>query len=90
MIRALLIPRGRAGSFRLVMNYFSFALFASLFAVTSCRQKYDIVYAPSPITGLAWVGSTVLPGVPVMLWIRFWPESVSATGAVRSAWLLTD
>ena len=92
VIRAPLIPRGRAGSFRLAMNYFSFAFFASLFAVTSCRQKYDIifVYAPSPIT-VALPGLVLrwLRGVPVMLWVQdLWPESVSATGAVRSAWLL--
>lgn len=92
VIRVPLLPRGRAGGFRLVMNYFSFALAAALSAVVSCRDKYDVifVYAPSPITValpaliLRWIR-----GVPIMLWVQdLWPESVSAAGGIRATWIL--
>jgi colanic acid biosynthesis glycosyl transferase WcaI len=92
VIRAPLLPRGRAGSFRLVLNYFSFAFAAAITGLISCRDKYDVifVYAPSPITvALPALAMRWFRGVPVMLWVQdLWPESVSATGAVRSAWPL--
>ena len=89
VVRAPLFPRGQAGGFRLVMNYFSFAFAASLSAIVSCRDKYDVifVYAPSPITvALPALVLRRFRGVPIMLWVQdLWPESVSAIGAVRSA-----
>lgn len=92
VIRAPLFPRGHAGAFRLVMNYFSFALAASLTGIFSCRDKYDIifVYAPSPVTvALPALVLRQLRGVPIMLWVQdLWPESVSAAGGIRSAWQL--
>lgn len=92
VIRAPLFPRGRAGEFRLVMNYLSFAFAAALSAVFSCRDKYDVifVYAPSPITvALPALVLRWIRGVPIMLWVQdLWPESVSATGGIRSAWIL--
>lgn len=92
VIRAPLLPRGRAGGFRLVLNYFSFAFAAALSAAFSCRDKYDVifVYAPSPITvALPAIVLKWIRGVPIMLWVQdLWPESVSATGGIRSAWIL--
>lgn len=92
VVRSPLLPRGRAGGFRLVLNYFSFAFAAAITALFSCRDKYDVifVYAPSPITvALPALALRWLRGVPMMLWVQdLWPESVSATGAVRSAWPL--
>ncbi|OGT31549.1 MAG: glycosyltransferase WbuB [Gammaproteobacteria bacterium RBG_16_51_14] len=92
VIRAPLLPRGRAGGFRLALNYFSFAFAAALSAAFSCRDKYDVifVYAPSPITvALPAIVLKWICGVPIMLWVQdLWPESVSATGGIRSAWIL--
>jgi colanic acid biosynthesis glycosyl transferase WcaI len=88
IIRVPLIPRGRGGSFRLALNYFSFALFASLLAPWRCRGQFDaiVVFEPSPVTvGLPALVLKKLKRAPVLFWVQdLWPESLAATGAVRS------
>lgn len=86
--RVPLISRG-AGGWRLALNYLSFVLSGLLFAPFMLRnKKFDaiFVYAPSPILQaipaiyLGW-----LKKCPVVLWVQdLWPESLSATGHVRS------
>ena len=92
IIRVPLIPRGAGGRARLALNYLSFALFASLLAPLRCRGAFDaiLVYEPSPVTvGLPALVLKRLTGAPVLFWVQdLWPESVSATGAVRSRWIL--
>ncbi len=92
VIRAPLLPRGRAGGFRLALNYLSFAFAAALSAAFSCRDKYDVifVYAPSPITvALPAIVLRWIRGAPIMLWVQdLWPESVSAAAGIRSVWIL--
>ena len=91
ILRVPLIPRGRTG-FRLALNYLSFALFASVLAPLRCRASYDaiLVFEPSPITvGLPSRVLRAITGTPVFFWVQdLWPESLEATGAVRSAWVL--
>jgi hypothetical protein len=50
--RAPLIPRGKGQHWRLALNYFSFAFFASVLGPFQCRGRFDLifVYEPSPIT----------------------------------------
>lgn len=90
--RVPLIPRGNSNGPRLLANYASFAAFASVLGPFRCRQKYDIVvvFQASPVT-------VALPAmimkwrrrVPMLLWVQdLWPESLSATGAVKSPWIL--
>src|SRR3989449_3466853 len=90
--RVPLIPRGRGQRWRLALNYFSFAFFASLLAPLRCRGSFDLifVYEPSPITvGLPAIVLKKLKRVPIMFWVQdLWPESLSATGAVLSELLL--
>lgn len=90
--RVPLSPRGKGGGLRLFFNYVSFAVAATMLGPFLCRDKYDIilVYEPSPITvGLPALWFKKLRGVPVFLWVQdLWPESLSATRAVRSAWVL--
>jgi len=92
VIRVPLIPRGSATGWRLALNYLSFVLFASIFAPLRCRGHFDaiLVYEPSPITvGLPALLLKALKRAPVLLWVQdLWPESLSATGAVRAPWLL--
>jgi len=92
IIRAPLIPRGRGGRLRLFMNYLSFAISASVFGPLRCRGKYDLifVYEPSPITvGIPALVLKVIKRVPIMFWVLdLWPESLSATGAIRSTRIL--
>ena len=92
VIRAPLIPRGDGGALRLVLNYFSFAFFASLLAPLRCPGPYDVilVYEPSPVTvGLPALALKWSKNVPVLFWVQdLWPETLSATGAIRSRWML--
>jgi len=92
IFRVPLVPRGKGGKIRLTLNYLSFALFASTFIPTLCRGKFDLIFVfePSPITvGLPALLFKRLKSIPIMLWIQdLWPESLSATGAVRSKWIL--
>lgn len=89
--RVPLLPRGR-GSLRLVLNYISFALCATLLGPFRCRDNYDaiLVYEPSPVTvGLPALWFKRLRRAPVFFWVQdLWPESLSATGAVRSRAIL--
>jgi len=90
--RAPLIPRGSGGSVRLVLNYASHALFATMLAPWLARGEFDaiLVYEPSPITiGVPARALRALKGAPVLLWVQdLWPESLAATGALRSRALL--
>jgi colanic acid biosynthesis glycosyl transferase WcaI len=90
--RVPLIPRGGGQRWRLALNYLSFAFFASLLAPFRCRGPFDLIFAyePSPITvGLPAIVLKKFKRAPIMFWVQdLWPESLSATGAVRSKLLL--
>jgi len=92
ILRVPLIPRGRGRSFRLFMNYFSFALLACAMGPLLCRENYDVifVYEPSPVTvGLPARAMKMVKRAPIIFWVQdLWPESLSATGAVSSRWIL--
>jgi colanic acid biosynthesis glycosyl transferase WcaI len=84
VIRVPLITRGAVKSWRLILNYLSFALASCLLGPLRCRQNFDLVlvYEPSPITvGLPGMLMGELNGAPVMLWIQdLWPETLAAVG----------
>lgn len=92
VIRVPLVPRGGGGAFRLVLNYLSFSLFASLLAPSRVRGPFDaiFVYEPSPVTvGLPALALKKLKRAPILFWVQdLWPESLAATGAVRSPVIL--
>ena len=92
VIRSFLLPRGDGGRLRLAMNYVSFAMMATLRGVFACRNKYDVIFVhePSPMTvALPAIALKRATGAPVMLWVLdLWPESIAATGSVRSPLLL--
>src|SRR5436190_1157447 len=92
VIRVPLIPRGAGSSLRLALNYISFAFFASVLAPFRCRGAFDaiLVYEPSPITvALPGIVLRWLKRAPLLLWVQdLWPESLSATNAVRKRWIL--
>lgn len=91
--RVPLVPRGHGSALRLVINYLSFVMSAAVFGAWLLRgQRFDaiLVYAPSPILQaipaiwLAW-----LKGAKLVTWVQdLWPESLSATGFVRSPKIL--
>ncbi len=92
IIRVPLVPRGKGGAMRLLLNYFSFAFFASLLGPFLCRGKFDLIFVSqfSPVTmGLPAVVLKKTKSAPLFFWVQdLWPESLSATGAVRSAFVL--
>lgn len=92
VIRCPLLPRGNGSGVRLALNYLSFALMATLRGLLVCRKGYDVIFVhePSPMTvGLPAIVLKLATRVPVMLWVLdLWPESVSATQALRSSRLL--
>lgn len=84
--RIPIIPRGR-NSFTLVLNYLSYLILGSIFALFHNKQ-YDKIFAVnfSPITA-------VYPAVfykwrqkkQLFLWVQdLWPESVSSAGKMKS------
>jgi glycosyltransferase involved in cell wall biosynthesis len=88
IIRVPMLPRGNSRGWQLALNYLSFALSASLFGPLYCRGVYEIIFVAqySPATvGIPAVILKKLRGTPIMFWIQdLWPESLSASGAVRS------
>ncbi len=90
--RVPLIPRGRGRGWQLALNYFSFAISGSLRALCFCRHDHDVilVFEPSPVTvGLPAVVARWRTGAPILFWAQdLWPETLVATGAVRSPVIL--
>ena len=88
VIRVPLIPRGNANGFRLAINYLSFMISACVFAPFLCREKFHVIFVCqlSPVTvGIPALLMKKLKRIPVLFWVQdLWPESLSATGAVRS------
>ncbi len=92
VVRVPLLPRGRGG-LRLILNYLSFAVSASVLGAWKLRgQKFDVVlvYEPSPITvGIPGAVMRFFKRAPMALWVLdLWPETLKAVGVVKSGWLL--
>jgi glycosyltransferase involved in cell wall biosynthesis len=93
VLRVPLWPRGAGGAMNLILNYLSFVLAGLLFLPWMLRKrKFDavLVFAPSPITQaipvipLKWIKKAKMA-----LWVQdLWPESLFATGFVKSPHLL--
>lgn len=92
VIRVPIMPRG-SSSVRLVLNYLSFALSASVLGVWKLRkQPFDaiFVFQTSPVTAaLPAVLLRRLKRAPMLMWILdLWPDTLSAIGVVKSPRLL--
>ncbi len=85
--RSPLFPRSNGSSFRLVLNYISFAFFASI-RLLFIKQKFDkiFVYEPSPITvGIPAIVAKYRFKAPIYFWVQdLWPESISDAGGVKN------
>lgn len=85
--RVPMLARAR-GSLRLMLNYLSFALSASLVGPWKLRRlQPDVIFVfePSPVTvGLPAVLLGRLKRCPVVFWaLDLWPETLAAVGVVR-------
>jgi colanic acid biosynthesis glycosyl transferase WcaI len=90
--RVPIVARG-VGNFRLLLNYISYALSASIFGLWKIRGKeFDaiFVYEPSPITvGFPAIAIKYLKKAPLVFWVLdLWPDTLKAVGVVKSNWLL--
>ena len=93
ILRVPLFPRGRATVPRLIANYLSFVISASVFGPWLLRgTKFDVVfvYAPSPILQvipaivLKWIKRAAL-----VTWVQdLWPQSLESTGFVTNQEIL--
>lgn len=91
--RVPLVPRGRGSALRLVINYLSFIVSASVFGPWLLRgNRFDVilVFGLSPI--LQVIPAILLArikGTRLVTWVQdLWPESLSATGFVHNQKIL--
>ena len=86
--RAPVITRGKGKSLRLFLNYLSFILTGSLYAIFLRRKKIDLIFVfePSPITiGIPAIVVKKLKKIPLIFWVLdLWPESVWAAGNLKT------
>lgn len=92
IVRAPIILRGK-GPFRLVLNYISFFVNASLLGAYKFRkQRFDsiFVYAVSPImSAIPAILLGKMCASPVFVWVLdLWPETLSAVGVVKKPFIL--
>ena len=92
IVRIPMLARGYGG-LRLLLNYLSFAISASVLGAWKLRgEKFDavFVYEPSPATvGIPGVVLSRFKRAPMAFWVLdLWPETLQAIGAVKSNHLL--
>ena len=89
--RANLFSRRNGGALRLFLNYFSFALLATL-KLKKIKGPFDaiFVYEPSPITvGIPAIFAKKRFKAPIYFWAQdLWPESLVAAGGVKNKLIL--
>ena len=92
VLRVPLLARRSGRALPLMLNYLSFVLFGCVLGPLMCRGSVDVilVYEPSPVTvGLPAIVLKAVKRAPILFWVQdLWPESLSATDAVRSPWIL--
>ena len=88
IIRIPLVPRGNASNIRLFLNYFSFAVLASILSPFLVKGNVDkiFIYGGSPLTKA--IPAIILKRIkkaPIFLWILdLWPESVFVNNRIKS------
>lgn len=87
--RVPLALRGKASSFRLVLNYLSFIINGIIFGSRLLAGvKFDLifVYAPSPILqAIVGIYLKYSRKVPLITWVQdLWPDSIKFTGHIKN------
>lgn len=92
VLRVPQIARGSSSGVRLAINYISFVFFSTMIAPFLNLGKNDVVFVfqTSPITqAIPALLLKKIYKIPIMMWVQdLWPESLEATGAVKSATVL--
>ncbi|ATX80273.1 Glycosyltransferase involved in cell wall bisynthesis [Mariprofundus aestuarium] len=94
IVRVPLFVRRESRSWQLVLNYCSFVFFACLLAPWLLRkQPFEVIftYEVSPVTvGIPAILMSRLKNAPMFFWVQdLWPETLFATGAVKSPRILS-
>ncbi|QKI89767.1 glycosyltransferase family 4 protein [Thiomicrorhabdus xiamenensis] len=94
VVRVPIVMRGQGSGRKLVSNYISYVLSASIIGFFKLRkQRFDVtfVYEPSPVTVcLPAIFYKKLKGTPVVFWVLdLWPETLEAIGVVKSPRILS-
>lgn len=91
IIRSKLIPRSKSKGINLVLNYTSFAFFASL-KILFLKGKFNkiFVYEPSPVTvGFPAIIAKLKFNAKLFFWVQdLWPESVSAASKLKNKFVI--
>jgi len=87
VIRLPIIPRGKGGAMRLVLNYVSYFICLSLFTFFhSFKHKYDriFVHLTSPFfIGVCARKMAKRQNIPMLFWVLdLWPESLISAGGI--------
>lgn len=94
IIRVPLYPRKKGSGISLLMNYISFAFFASFYVIFKLNNKYDkiFVFEISPITvGIPAVIAKKRFKIPIYFWVLdLWPESVYAASNLKKSRILNS
>ena len=89
VIRLPIIPRGKGGAIRLVLNYISYYFCLSIFTFFhSFRDKYDkiFVHLTSPFfIGVCARKMSKRQKIPLIFWVLdLWPESLISAGGISN------
>lgn len=92
ILRTPLIPRGSGRSLRLILNYFSFMVSATLSGPFLCRGQFDLIFVfqVTPVTvGIPAILLKRLKRAPILFWVLdLWPESVAAASRFKAPWMI--
>lgn len=93
VFRAFQTPRRRNSGLLLALNYLTYVLFASIWALfLSFRYKYKcvIVHEPSPITqGIPAIIVKKIQKIPLYFWVLdIWPDAMTSGGGIRNKFIL--
>ena len=91
--RAFIIPRGKGGGLRLLMNYLSIFISSiawSLYLGLFKRFDQVLVHETSPVMiGVPAVIVKRMQRIPMLFWVLdLWPESLQAAGGINNAAVL--
>ena len=89
VIRGFIIPRGKGGGLRLMLNYISFFISSILISIyLGLFRKYDkvLIHETSPVMiGVPAVIVKKMQKIPLFFWVLdLWPESLQAAGGINN------
>lgn len=93
VIRVPIVPRGEKSSIKMLMNFFSYALVASLYTLYySFTKRFDFVFVQqlSPVMmSIPAILYKKIRHVPLYTWVLdLWPESLQAAGGINNQFIL--